>query len=292
MRFNFVLFALLAVSLGDECDPNLFKISKNSTDYVVVDSVNNVVNISSVAVNAITVAGTNVGSTLTLLSQQNSQLSSLVSQQNATITSLLSTISAMNASINSLVGLVNALNVSENKLQNTVNSLQGSFSAINSTSGGILFAVASGTVPITPSFYSGSGTPGVSADWSLNCASYASYLANIQVQVTMGVFVDYFRPVAGYKLCDLLNYNSAYYFVHSFTLGGEYTTLASGNPGGFILGSSEQDAILSFQGVANREFISAVGCATSSNPGGCCSSSPYGSNQWGQAFTIRIFPGE
>jgi len=292
MRFNFVLFALLAVSLGDECDPNLFKISKNSTDYVVVDSVNNVVNISSVAVNAITVAGTNVGSTLTLLSQQNSQLSSLVSQQNATITSLLSTISAMNASINSLVGLVNALNVSENKLQNTVNSLQGSFSAINSTSGGILFAVASGTVPITPSFYSGSGTPGVSADWSLNCASYASYLANIQVQVTMGVFVDYFRPAAGYKLCDILNINTNFVFVHSYTLGGDYSAISGTANGVNILGSYSTDPILTAQGTQTRNNLPIVGYQYPDYNGGCCYSQPLVGTGWGQAFSIRIFPGE
>jgi len=57
-------------------------------------------------------------------------------------------------------------------------------------------------------------------EFSLNCANYNSYGSNVRISITMGVFVDYFKPTPGNNLCQLLKSYTTYLW--SPTLYGKY----------------------------------------------------------------------
>lgn len=65
------------------------------------------------------------------------------------------------------------------------------------------------------------------------CGSYASVpKENLLVKITMGTFIDYFRPVQ--DLCTMLSSPGRWYW-HSFTETGVYT-VRNGNHGALLGG--------------------------------------------------------
>lgn len=109
---------------------------------------------------------------------------------------------------------------------------------------------------------------------------------NVVVEVTMGTFVDYFKPIPGKNLCDMLmnnNYHmwSATGAPFSFVRPAFYNSQT-------LLGGSEEDWPVYNIPNDNRRHLPFWG--GNGAQGGCCHSYAGENAAWNRGFVMRIFP--
>ncbi len=150
--------------------------------------------------------------------------------------------------------------------------------------GWIELASFSSTIAIDGSTYaSGLGTL-ASSDRALACASLVGLdLTAITMRAAMGSVRDFFRPVAGFDLCEMLGSFTKHRWSSTpdgtFALPAYSTGNLGGSSFGWPLANAPGDG---------RGFLGFWGGAP--NLGGCChtTSSPADSPAWGRAFSLHV----
>jgi hypothetical protein len=151
-----------------------------------------------------------------------------------------------------------------------------------STDGGgwTRFAVIGGTSIIYADFYaSGAGTLG-DANYSIACNALAPAITSgtAVVRLQMGTVTDFFRPVAGSSVCQMLGVRTLHQWSASAT--GPWTTpnyYVHGLGGSLASWPSDGRGHLSFWGETVH---------SSTNPGGCCHDSYTSSSGWSRPFEM------
>lgn len=151
----------------------------------------------------------------------------------------------------------------------------------------VLIARSDGTVPFTSTLYTdGLGTPSDANYIADTIASYDSLGSGAVIRITIGSVEDYFRPVAGNTLLEMLTAFDKHEWSAMAT--GPFVAPAYGTAG-FLGGSATGWPALNVPG-DNRDFLPFWGSDNtgSSFLGGCCHTTLDAGGSWGQAFTMEV----
>ncbi|MEP1201247.1 VPLPA-CTERM sorting domain-containing protein [Tateyamaria sp.] len=149
----------------------------------------------------------------------------------------------------------------------------------------VLIAKNDGSVNFSSALYSsGYGTLDGNNYIANNLTDYDAFGSDVKIKVTMGTVVDYFKPVAGFTLLDMLTSFDKHTWSASETGAYVAPEYFSRN-----LGGSGYNWVANNVSGDDRLFLSFWGSDRGDNGGGCCDSdysSPH--TGWNKAFTVEV----
>lgn len=151
----------------------------------------------------------------------------------------------------------------------------------------ILVAKNDGTQTFTSALYnSGFGTLADANYIANNLASYDSLGSNVIVKITIGSVEDFFRPVSGNTLLEMLTSSSK----HEWSAAETGPFVAPDYAPSDFLGGSTTNWPADNAAGDNRNFLPFWGYDGSESfyVGGCCHTSLESGGNWNQSFTMEI----